>query len=309
MASGDQALKRRCDCDTIQHYTLLLTLHASLKMNITFIGGGNMASAIIGGLLQRGWDRASLRAVEILPDARAKLEQSAGIQTFSNVCAECLHCDCVVLAIKPQQMREVAAQLAPHAAHALIISIAAGIRASDLSRWLGQNHTGHQRIIRVMPNTPALVLAGISGLYALPQVTAADRTSAENILGAVGETVWVEREEDIDTVTAVSGSGPAYVFYFIEALDQAGRELGLSAETARKLAIDTFTGASKLAAQSSEDAAVLRARVTSKGGTTERALATMESDAVKSAIVRAVKAAAERSRELGDQLGSDEARG
>lgn len=272
-------------------------------MNITFIGGGNMASAIIGGLIQRGRDRASLRAVEILPDARAKLEQSFGIKTFSGVDAQSVQGDCIVLAIKPQQMREVAAQLAPHAENALIISIAAGIRASDLSRWLGQNNTAHQRIVRVMPNTPALVLAGISGLYALPQVTATDRASAEKILGAVGETVWVEREEDIDTVTAVSGSGPAYVFYFIEALDQAARELGLSAETARKLAIATFTGASKLAAQSSEGAAVLRARVTSKGGTTERALATMEGDAVKAAIVRAVKAAAGRSRELGDELG------
>jgi pyrroline-5-carboxylate reductase len=271
-------------------------------MNITFIGGGNMASAIIGGLTQRGWDRASLRAVEILPGARAKLEQSFGIQTHAGINAQALQCDCIVLAIKPQQMREVATQLAqisPGAAKALVISIAAGIRASDLSRWL--NH--HQRIVRVMPNTPALVLAGISGLYALPQVTATDRASAESILSAVGETVWVEREADIDTVTAVSGSGPAYVFYFIEALDHAARELGLSADTARKLALATFTGASKLAAQSSEDAAVLRARVTSKGGTTERALAAMESDAVKAAIVRAVKAAAERSRELGDELG------
>ena len=281
---------------------MLFRSRASLNMNITFIGGGNMASAIISGLTQRGWDRASLRAVEILPGARAKLEQSFGIQTHAGINAQALQCDCIVLAIKPQQMREVATQLAqisPGAAKALVISIAAGIRASDLSRWL--NH--HQRIVRVMPNTPALVLAGVSGLYALPEVSIEDRKTAASILSAVGETVWVEKETDIDTVTAVSGSGPAYVFYFIEALEQAGREMGLSAAAAKQLALATFTGASKLAAQSSEDAAVLRARVTSKGGTTERALASMESAQVKAAIIRAVKAAEARSRELGDELG------
>ena len=270
-------------------------------MNITFIGGGNMATAIIGGLIQRGWDRASLRAVEILPEAREKLEKSLKIKVLPSISTEALQTDCVVLAIKPQQMRAAAAQLAPLLGKALVITIAAGIRAADLSRWL----QGCQRIVRVMPNTPALVLAGISGLYALPGVSADDRASAERILGAVGETVWVEREDDIDAVTAVSGSGPAYVFYFIEALDQAARDLGMSAATARKLAIATFTGASKLAAESSEDAAVLRARVTSKGGTTERALASMEADAIKAAIGRAVKAAADRSRELGDELGRD----
>ena len=258
-------------------------------MNITFIGG----------LLQRGWDRASLRAVEILPAAREKLEQTLHIQTFPAVHAQALQADCVVLAIKPQQMREAAAQLAPLIQNTLVITIAAGIRGSDLSRWLG----GHQRIVRVMPNTPALVLAGISGLYAMPGVSAEDRAHAESILGAVGETVWVEQESDIDAVTAVSGSGPAYVFYFIEALEQAARDVGLNAATARQLAIATFTGASKLAAQSSEDAATLRARVTSKGGTTERALASMEADKIKAAISRAVTAAAERSRELGDELG------
>jgi pyrroline-5-carboxylate reductase len=268
-------------------------------MTITFIGGGNMASAIIGGLLQRGWTRDSLRAVEILPAARDKLEQTLSIKTFATASAEALESDCVVLAIKPQQMREAAAQLAPLIKNTLVITIAAGIRGSDLSRWLG----GHGRIVRVMPNTPALVLAGISGLYATPGVSGTDRQRAESIMGAVGETVWVEREDDIDAVTAVSGSGPAYVFYFIEALEQAARDVGLSADSARRLAIATFTGASKLAAQSSEDAATLRARVTSKGGTTERALASMEADNIKAAIGRAVKAAAERSRELGDELG------
>lgn len=268
-------------------------------MNITFIGGGNMATAIIGGLLQRHWRAEQLRVVEIIAAAREKLEQTYRIQTFPAVTAAALQADCVVLAIKPQQMREAAAQLTPLIGDALVITIAAGIRGADLSRWLG----GHPRIVRVMPNTPALVLAGVSGLYALPGVTAEDRKRADDIMGAVGETVWVERETDIDSVTAVSGSGPAYVFYFIEALEQAARDLGMSAGAARQLAIATFTGASRLAAQSNEDIATLRARVTSKGGTTERALASMEGDKIKDAIVRAVKAAATRSRELGDELG------
>jgi pyrroline-5-carboxylate reductase len=268
-------------------------------MNITFIGGGNMASAIIGGLLQRGWAKDSMRAVEILPEARDKLAQSFGIQIYAAATAQALQCECVVLAIKPQQMREAALALAPLVKQSLVITIAAGIRGSDLARWLG----GHTRIVRVMPNTPALVLAGISGLHAMAGVSEDDRRSAESILGAVGETVWVAREDDIDAVTAVSGSGPAYVFYFIEALQEAARDVGMSAETARRLAIATFTGASKLAAQSSEDAATLRARVTSKGGTTESALASMEADHVKAAIRRAVKAAAARSRELGEELG------
>jgi pyrroline-5-carboxylate reductase len=270
-------------------------------MNITFIGGGNMASAIIGGLLQRHWNPQQLRVVEIVAAAREKLEHTYRVQTYAGVTAEALQADCVVLAIKPQQMREAAAQLAPLISHALVISIAAGIRGDDLSRWLGH----HQRIVRVMPNTPALVLAGVSGLYAMPGVSADDRQRAADILGAVGETVWVAREEDIDSVTAVSGSGPAYVFYFIEALEQAACELGISADAARQLAISTFTGAAKLAAQSSDDIATLRARVTSKGGTTERALASMENDRIKAAIVRAVKAAAARSYELGDELGRD----
>jgi pyrroline-5-carboxylate reductase len=270
-------------------------------MKITFIGGGNMASAIIGGLLQRHWNPQQLRVVEIVAAAREKLEQTYRVQTYAGVNAEALQADCVVLAIKPQQMREAAAQLAPLISNALVITIAAGIRGGDLSRWLGH----HQRIVRVMPNTPALVLAGVSGLYAMPGVSADDRQRAEDIMGAVGETVWVACEEDIDSVTAVSGSGPAYVFYFIEALEQAARELGMSAAAARQLAISTFTGAAKLAAQSSDDIATLRTRVTSKGGTTERALALMEGDHIKAAIVRAVKAAADRSRELGNELGGD----
>lgn len=270
-------------------------------MNLTFIGGGNMAAAIIGGLLQKGWQPAQLRAVEIYAPAREKLEQSCKVRTFAALDAEAARAECIVLAVKPQQLRDVALNLAPLLSRQLIVTIAAGIRCGDLSRWLN----GYQRIVRVMPNTPALVLAGVSGLYAMPGVADADKQAAGEILGAVGTVQWFGNESALDAVTAVSGSGPAYVFYFIEALQQAAFELGLDAERARQLALGTFTGASKLAAQSSEDAATLRARVTSKGGTTERALASMEADALKAAIVKAVKAAALRSRELGDELGRD----
>ncbi len=270
-------------------------------MNITFIGGGNMASAIIGGLLQKGWQAGAVRVAEIDPAGRARLERDLGVRAFADTGAAIAGSECIVLAVKPQQMHEAARALRGALESQLVITIAAGIRAPDLSRWLGN----YPRIVRVMPNTPALVLAGISGLYAMPAVSDADRTQAERIMGTVGTTLWLEREEQMDAVTAVSGSGPAYVFYFIEALQQAAAELGFAAAEARKLALDTFAGAVKLAAASSEDAATLRARVTSKGGTTERALNTLETEKTRQIIVRAVRAAAERSRELGDEFGKD----
>jgi pyrroline-5-carboxylate reductase len=270
-------------------------------MKITFIGGGNMASAIIGGLVRKRWPRRAIQVVEVAAAARARLQRELKVAAHAALDARAARSDCIVLAIKPQQMREAAQALKPLLASQLVITIAAGVRVKDLSRWLG----GYQRIVRVMPNTPALALAGVSGLFAARAVTAAERAAAERILGAVGTTLWLEREDDLDAVTAVSGSGPAYVFYFIEALERAACELGLRADAARTLALETFAGAVKLAAQATEPPETLRGRVTSKGGTTERALAAMEADHVKDAIVRAVKAAAERSRELGDELGKD----
>lgn len=270
-------------------------------MNITFIGGGNMASAMVGGLIKQGWAPASITVVEIAAAARVQLELRLKVKTAAAIDAAAAQGACVILAVKPQQMREAARSVAALLREQLVISIAAGIRLADLSRWLG----GYSRIVRVMPNTPALALAGVSGLYAAPAVGARDRAAAERILGAVGATVWLDREEDLDAVTAVSGSGPAYVFYFIEALEQAGRELGLDPDAARKIALQTFAGAVKLACESGEPPATLRARVTSKGGTTERAVLALEADGVKDAIARAVRAAAERSRELGDELGKD----
>ena len=270
-------------------------------MNITFIGGGNMAGAMIGGLIRKRWPRKAIRVIEIAPAARTALERAFKVKTQAALDGTAAKSGCIVLAVKPQQMREVAAGLKAHLARQLVVTIAAGIRLKDLARWLG----GYQRIVRVMPNTPALVHAGISGLYAPAALPRADRAVAEKILGAVGSFVWLEREEELDAVTAVSGSGPAYVFYFIEAVERAARELGLSASVAHRLAVETFAGGSRLASGSSDSPETLRARVTSRGGTTERALGSMEADRVREAIVRAVRAAAERSRELGEELGKD----
>jgi pyrroline-5-carboxylate reductase len=270
-------------------------------VNITFIGGGNMASAMIGGLVRQGWPPDAIQVVEISAPAREQLEAKLNVKTYAALGADAVRSGCIVLSVKPQQLREVARGLRPYLTSQLIVSIAAGIRLADLGRWLGS----YRRLVRVMPNTPALAGAGVSALYAPAEVSAEERASAERLLNAVGATLWLEREDQMDAITAVSGSGPAYVFYFIEALEHAAQALGLNAESARLLALETFSGAAKLASQSHEGPAALRQRVTSKGGTTERALESLEADRVKNAIVRAVKAAAHRSRELGDELGKD----
>ena len=271
-------------------------------MNITFIGGGNMAAALLGGLIGKGHEPAGIRVVEIQAEARARLAAQFGVTCVASVAAAAPLGEAVVLAVKPQQMRAAAQTLQPRLARELVITIAAGIRLVDLSRWLG----GYATLVRCMPNTPALVGAGITGLYASAGVDAAQRALAESILGAVGATLWVPQEAQLDPVTAISGSGPAYVFYFIEALQQAAQEMGFSATDAKKLAVETFVGTARLAAQSPENVAVLRERVTSKGGTTERALASMDADRVKELIVRALHAANQRAHELGEQLGADE---
>jgi pyrroline-5-carboxylate reductase len=205
----------------------------------------------------------------------------------------------VVLAVKPQHLNKVATQLAPLLKGQLIISIAAGIRSVDIARWIKSTN-----IVRAMPNTPAMIRCGITGLFAMPTVDDANRRSAQGILVAVGNTLWLEDEAMMDAVTAVSGSGPAYVFYFIEAMQQAARELGFNENDSKNLVVDTFIGAARLAQAGNVDVSELRARVTSKNGTTERALLSMESHDLKKHIVAAVHAAAQRSKELGDELGS-----
>jgi pyrroline-5-carboxylate reductase len=268
-------------------------------LNISFIGGGNMATALIGGLAGKLASEKNIHVVDPNADALQKLENRFGVATAPAIDAAVGRSDVIVLAVKPQQMREVAEQLRPFVSTQLILSIAAGIRAVDLSRWLN----GHAAIVRTMPNTPALIGQGITGMVAMSGVSQEQRAAAEAIMRAVGATVWLDDEALIDPVTAVSGSGPAYVFYFIEAMQQAAQEMGLTGEQGTQLAIATFVGASQLAAQSAEPVSLLRERVTSKGGTTYAALTSMEADGVKDAIARAIKAAAARGRELGEEFG------
>jgi pyrroline-5-carboxylate reductase len=272
-------------------------------MKIAFIGGGNMAAALIAGLAGKVAEGADIHVVDPNLEALGRLQAEYGVTGASVIDADVVIADVLVLAVKPQQMRDVATAVAPLLARGapLIVSIAAGIRGADLSRWLG----GYGAIVRCMPNTPALIGQGITGMVALGGVTPAQKDAATAVLAAVGKTVWLDDEALIDPVTAVSGSGPAYVFYFIEAMQQAAEELGLTGEQGRELAVATFTGAAQLAAQSKDSVAVLRERVTSKGGTTYAALTSMQEAGVKEAIVAAVKAAAARGRELGVELGKD----
>lgn len=268
-------------------------------MNITFIGGGNMAAALIGGMLQQGFATSQINVVEINADNRKKIKQTFAISAVAELAVGVADSDVIILAVKPQQLADLAHDLAPLLKKQMVVSIAAGIRATDISRWLGR----HQCVVRAMPNTPSLVQAGVTGLYALPAVDAEERKNAETILAAVGSVIWVDQEEMLHTITAISGSGPAYIFYFIEAMQQAGEKLGLDADQARQLSLQTFSGAVKLAEQSDDDVAVLRARVTSKGGTTQAAIQTMEKNEIKRGIISAIYAANTRSKELSDELG------
>jgi len=275
-------------------------------MKIAFIGGGNMATALIAGLVKQMGAGVEVHVVDPHAEALGKMASQFGATTAPVIDAAVGACAVIVLAVKPQQMCDVAAALAPQLAHGplahgpLVLSIAAGIRSSDLSRWLG----GYGAIVRTMPNTPALIGMGITGMVATPGVSDAQRAAADRVLRAVGQTVWLDDEALIDPVTAVSGSGPAYVFYFLEAMQAAAVEMGLDAEQGKALALATFAGAAELAAQSSEPLEVLRQRVTSKGGTTYAAITSMEAAGVKEAIMAAMRAAAARGRELGDELGA-----
>jgi pyrroline-5-carboxylate reductase len=271
-------------------------------MNITFIGGGNMARALIGGLVARGSASNAFAVVDVSADARATVAARFGVATFGEIDAPAVsHADVIVIAVKPQNVRAAARELATLLKRQVVLSIAAGIRLSDLSRWL----LGYRRLVRAMPNTPAMIGAGISGLFALSGVDSEGRSRAAAVLEAVGGILWCERESELDDVTAVSGSGPAYVFYFLEALESAAVELGFSDADARRLALATFSGAIRLAEQSDSQPSLLRAQVTSKGGTTERAIGVLDEARVKAAFTAAVRAAAERARELGERLGEE----
>ena len=266
--------------------------------HIAFIGGGNMASAILGGLIRQGLSAAQITVVEPFAETAAQLRQNFGVAVLPEASTALSAAQLVVWAVKPQVFAEAAAPVAAHTAQALHLSVAAGIRTDSLRRWL---HT--ERVVRSMPNTPALVGQGMTALFACPAVTAAEKTQIEQVIATTGQFLWVAQESQLDAVTALSGSGPAYVFFFLEAMTEAGVGLGLSREQAYQLAVATFSGASSLAAASSEPPEVLRQRVTSKGGTTYAALTHMESAGIKAAFVAAMQAAERRARELGDEFG------
>lgn len=275
-------------------------------MPIAFLGGGNMAAALISGFIRQGIAADEIWVVEIDDHARTRLN-NYGVNTLSSPTPALKQCDTWILAVKPQQLKEALQGCETYLSNSLIISIAAGIRTTQLNEWISpaSNHT--LRIVRAMPNTPALIGEGISGLFAPHPLSEADERQTSRILEAVGKVVWVSEETQLDAVTALSGSGPAYVFLFLEALIQAGKTLGLSELQARQLAVSTFVGASKLAQNSSESLQSLREQVTSKGGTTAAALAIFEAGDIKTIIHHAVHAAHARSITLAKELGPSDA--
>ena len=270
---------------------------------ISFIGAGNMARSLAGGLVADGCPADQIRLADPNASQLQDLAASLGVRILDDNQAVVKDAEVVVLAVKPQVIREVARDLAPVLRHSqpLVISIAAGIRERDLRRWLGEGTA----IVRTMPNTPALIQSGATALFANDQVSATQRDLAETILRAVGLTLWLTEESQLDAVTALSGSGPAYFFLLMEALQEAGTQLGLPTETARLLALQTAFGASRMALESDADAATLRNRVTSPGGTTEQALKVLEEGGLRTLVMRALEAAQRRSRELADEFGAD----
>ena len=273
-----------------------------MTRQIAFVGGGNMATGLIGGLIARGTPPSSIVVADPEASQRSRLEHDYGVMTVADAPAAVVGARTVVLAVKPQQMAQVARSIAGPvaAAGALVISVAAGIRLQDLARWLGPGVP----LIRTMPNRPALIGAGITALYAMPGVDAASRQTAETILAACGPTVWVPDESQLDVVTAVSGSGPAYFFLLIECLEAAGIELGLDPATARRLAVETARGSGRMAAEAAESPAELRAQVTSQGGTTAAALEVLEAAGVRGIFAAAVAAGAHRSAALAQEFGT-----
>ena len=269
---------------------------------IAFVGGGNMATGLIGGLIARGTPPSSIVVADPETSQRSRLEHDYGVTTVADAPSAVIGARTVVLAVKPQQMAQVVRSIAGQvaASGALVISVAAGIRLQDIARWLGPGVP----LIRTMPNRPALIGAGITALYAMPGVDAASRRAAEAILAACGPTVWVPEESQLDVVTAVSGSGPAYFFLLIECLEAAGTQLGLDPVTARRLAVETARGSGQMAAEATESPADLRAQVTSRGGTTAAALEVLEAAGVRGIFAAAVAAGARRATALAQEFGT-----
>jgi pyrroline-5-carboxylate reductase len=268
------------------------------EQSLAFIGGGNMASAMVGGLRRQGVPGHLIEVVEPSAQTRDRLQTQFDVQVMDQADASLERASVVVWAVKPQIFAQAALQAGPHTKGALHLSVAAGIRTDSMVRWLGS-----QRIVRAMPNTPALIGRGITGLFALAAVETHHKATIEAIVGTTGQWVWLEHEDLLDAVTALSGSGPAYVFYFLEAMVEAGTQMGLSPEQARQLALATFAGASALAADSPEPLALLRERVTSKGGTTHAALTALQAADVKAHFMAAMESARKRAQELGEEFG------
>lgn len=279
--------------------SLTATQEAPL-LHIAFIGGGNMASAIIGGLVKQGVTPDNLTVVEPFDASREVLRAQFKIDAIAQADPSLEVADVVIWAVKPQNLREATGQAGPFCKDALHLSVAAGIRSESLAQWLGT-----QRIVRAMPNTPALVGLGQTGLFARSGVSENDKAWIEWLVDSTGQFLWVSEEAQLDAVTAVSGSGPAYVFFFIEAMEKAALEMGLSAEQAKQLAIGTFVGASQLAQSAQEPVSVLRERVTSKGGTTHTAITAMQSAQLDALFQEAIKAAQARAKVLGDEFGNN----
>lgn len=271
-----------------------------MSERVVFIGGGNMASAMIGGLRQQGYPIGLLDIIEPQEDARKRLHTHLGITAHPEAGAFLEHSTIVVWAVKPQIFQEVTAQLIPYfAPNVLHISVAAGIRSDSIARWLS-----NERIIRAMPNTPALIGKGMTGLFAREATSSIDRENTERIVSGMGDFLWLEQEHQLDAVTAISGSGPAYMFYLMETMIEAGADMGLSREQAYRLATATFIGAGELAQSSNEPPEILRHRVTSKGGTTYAAITSMDRSNIKGLFTQALHAAHQRAIEMGDEFGT-----
>ncbi|VVP04463.1 MULTISPECIES: pyrroline-5-carboxylate reductase [Pseudomonas] len=269
------------------------------KTRIAFIGAGNMAASLIGGLRAKGLDAAQIRASDPGEETRARVSAEHGIEVFADNAQAVEGADVVVLAVKPQAMKAVCEAIRPNLKPGqLVVSIAAGITCASMNNWLGA-----QPIVRCMPNTPALLRQGVSGLFATAEVTAEQRQQAQELLSAVGIALWLNEEQQLDAVTAVSGSGPAYFFLLIEAMTAAGVKLGLPADIAAQLTLQTALGAAHMAVSSDVDAAELRRRVTSPAGTTEAAIKSFQANGFEALVEQALGAAAHRSAEMAEQLG------
>jgi len=277
---------------------LATLLRMDASSTIAFVGGGNMAGALIGGLRRAGWAAGRIVVVEPVDAQRDRLLAAHGVVAQASADERLAAAGTVVWAVKPQLFAAAATPCAAFVGGALQVSVMAGVRSDAVARA-----SGSDRVVRTMPNTPALIGRGIAGLYARAAVGAAERAAVEALFAPTGATMWVDREEDLDAVTALSGSGPAYVFYVVEAMMAAAAAMGLTPEQGKRLALATFDGATALAAASEDPPEVLRAQVTSKGGTTYAALTSLDDSGVKAAFVRALQAAQARAKELGDEFG------